>query len=587
MKTVRSILLHPVQGQALRRMQAVAAALACVITIGCATAPSNKSARGDAPTAGGSSNLSFADCEKAREDARNTKPSLFNRKAGVEAKKDATELCKDAEAAACARLASWVRSAHVPGLVTRRPGVPDPGIPVLLEDKRFTAAFGRPYDQMPQDELRWYTSTVLPHCSTSKTPAAVLSSDERTMVLRALAKTNAGVVNNQRQAAGTIESLTEEAAGLQATDAGYERLIAMMATGGALRSTVSPEDWNEYLTAYGEAEKRIAIAAEDRIVAKAIPAASGLNGMIALTELQYSPLSKLSTAPELKAARAANKAKVDQRLSELGSAFAAVERQRIDGLGSGAPGLQRGVQYQQEFSAGPGKIADKVKELAALKTYFSQRREAMLASAKTDLSDQIRRARSESELDQLSSRYLLDSDKTTVAGTEILSVIEAQKYELEKRAVLGQGDPTSTSPTSAGVRQTAGKDTGARGEPTESEMYDAVASRIGSMNQATSDRAQACRSGNLDSATGVLCALTIGMQQGRAGTPYRITTFEKHGCAAAVGKPGYVCDYLIGTSGGALSASGRMVEQIARNGDRVTTRFVQSNTGTWISIPPE
>ena len=55
-----------------------------------------------------------------------------------------------------------------------------------IEDGRFSAVFGKPYDQMTQTELRAFTANIVPRCFTASGPLADLGTNEKSAVHRAL-----------------------------------------------------------------------------------------------------------------------------------------------------------------------------------------------------------------------------------------------------------------------------------------------------------------------------------------------------------------------------------------------------------------
>lgn len=88
---------------------------------------------------------------------------------------------------------------------------------------------------------------------------------------------------------------------------------------------------------------------------------------------------------------------------------------------------------------------------------------------------------------------------------------------------------------------------------------------------------------SVSSASAVVCLSMMMAGSAGADEPLRITKFEKLGCERASGKPGYVCDYLLATSGRVQQAGGAMLAQIAGRGGAVQARFLKTRDG-WIAF---
>ena len=63
---------------------------------------------------------------------------------------------------------------------------------------------------------------------------------------------------------------------------------------------------------------------------------------------------------------------------------------------------------------------------------------------------------------------------------------------------------------------------------------------------------------------------------------FNITRFEKIACEKAQGKPGYLCDYVMGY-GSNMAANSPMLEGTMRNGAVTQARFVKRDGG-WIAL---
>jgi hypothetical protein len=150
-----------------------------------------------------------------------------------------------------------------------------------------------------------------------------------------------------------------------------------------------------------------------------------------------------------------------------------------------------------------------------------------------------------------------------------------------------RADPKAATPewSDAVVRPTTQQERPARGEPTESEMYDLLRAKFAAVAEQIQEMKSSCRGGYSQNDPGKAVLCLMGGLGGVAGAdePLKITRFEKLGCERANGKPGYVCDYLIATSGRMHDALGPSMAAIAGRGGAGQARFLQSSSG-WIAF---
>ena len=218
-----------------------------------------------------------------------------------------------------------------------------------------------------------------------------------------------------------------EADALQATDAGYARLIAMWKDASALLPGATSERRTLFGSKYSAAEQRVALPIEAERVERALQSAGGYEGLVEIAQLTRS-LARASAAPELEAARAGHNERLIARANEIGATVAATERRSIDAIGRGMPGLERGVQWTRDYAERFGMVGRMVEEIAQLDAYFTERRVAALMSSHNDFRAQLRLARSKTEVDQIVGRHLMESDRSTPGGAAILAGVAAQKF---------------------------------------------------------------------------------------------------------------------------------------------------------------
>ena len=81
------------------------------------------------------------------------------------------------------------------------------------------------------------------------------------------------------------------------------------------------------------------------------------------------------------------------------------------------------------------------------------------------------------------------------------------------------------------------------------------------------------------------CLAILGASGGdrRYDFTAEITTFRKLGCEKALGRPGYVCDYLAGMSQNNPAMTG-VLGNMMRAGEVTQARFVRLENG-WLLLP--
>ena len=132
----------------------------------------------------------------------------------------------------------------------------------------------------------------------------------------------------------------------------------------------------------------------------------------------------------------------------------------------------------------------------------------------------------------------------------------------------------------------------AQAEPTEREMRAAIEGKFGNVNANANSLAERCnnreyqRSGDQMLAMqclqyAIVGGVTNGGRDVRA-PQFNITRFEKIACEKAQGKPGYLCDYVMGF-GSNMAANSPMLEGTMRNGSAAQARFIKRDGG-WIAL---
>ena len=263
----------------------------------------------------------------------------------------------------------------------------------------------------------------------------------------------------------------------------------------------------------------------------------------------------------------------------------AQERARIDALGSGVVGLERGVQWHEEYVRRyDGRYTSAVPELRTMLAYFEEQRGPLLDAAAPELTRRIAQTRDEAELRQLVAHTIpLDIDQRRASGTALMTRVAAQREELHKRSVIG-------NPVGAGG---GAPPRTASGEPSEADMYDALNARLQGVNDEARRTAERCNNrefqkGQGDPVLAMQClqfGVGVGVTQGAQGVlppQFKVSRFQKIACEKAQGEAGYQCDYVAGFAGNLnLPPS---LGTLVKNGEMTQARFVRQDRG-WLLIP--
>ena len=499
---------------------------------------------------------------------------------------------------ACENIRGWLGKSPLPNTVARPSGATaNAAVIALIQDDRFMPFFGKTYDQLTREELLAYSSRILGYCfGMPNGPLASMSPTDKRAAIDTLSTIyfpiNVRTLNDLRQAQRELEKLAEQADGLQVTEADYLKFKEIQNTAAGLLARLPDAKHTRYQTAVAAAEQRIVIPVESERVRKAVEEAHGYEGALALVRLDGEFGSTVSSTA-LERARASNREMIRAKLSNIGSGLLDIERQRVDALGTGLVGLERGVQWSTEFNSRYREMFPYLKGSSAALRYFQDKRLALMGGAYQDLVQRISSARSNVEIEEISRRYLLREDFTTVPGSAVATAITNQRAELEKRAVLGRrleeeraalarkdAAPTGSRASAASAAPAAARG-GDLGEPSEETMFELVKAQVDAVSKGP--QAEGCDSRERMRNDPGLALLCMGAAMNRSANsthgPMRITKFEKLGCAKSR-VSGYSCEYILGLTGGSISAMGAM-GGIVSKGEVVRRRFVQTQNG-WL-----
>ncbi|MBB1160645.1 hypothetical protein [Aquariibacter albus] len=477
----------------------------------------------------------------------------------------------------------------------------------LLEDSRFVAGFGKPYDQLSASDLQGLQKLGFDCRMMGRTPDGVMV--DMGFFGRAFSQgifpQYAKGVQSIRAARQEIRDAYAALGGLPPTDDGYKAYQAIAADAPRLRGFMSAADLDMFDPVMAEANERVAKPALERLARGYIETQRGYEGMVAIEALiaeltggqRHSPRNNNPTVKALEA-----------KQEEIALDLQKIERARVDALGSGLVGLERGVAYSNEIEPRYRKYIH-IGPINALWEDFIKKRHAMIGAAQQDFGRRISQASSEADLNALVARYIpFELDQQTAAGTALLTKVAEQKDEIEKRRILGssyagsaaekvassgKNNTSSSKVNGAGKNQKTsvatdqaddeGPEPLAKGEPSESVMYDLVKKRFDDQAAKINELNQNCASGpqGNDVVGAMMCLGAMANKGLGGGEAIRITKFEKLGCDRASGKPGFICDYIIGTSGGITRAMGPTMAAIYGSGGAAQARFLKTKSG-WI-----
>jgi len=343
-------------------------------------------------------------------------------RAAAQAQRDAEKAQRaKTETEGCGKLKTWVASVPSAAGSLR----PEDWMP-LLEDERFTRSFGKPYDQLTIADFRELQQTQLA-CQRAgtltpgemQTVQYLLNPSMQPQLSRQLVATRA-----QR---GELNSLLAELDGLPATDQGLQRLDAISARLAALLRGASADDSRATQARLDATRTRVALPVHTTRINRLIAEARGAEGITALA-VATEDLNRTGLGAQADPL----KRQASDRIRELAAPMLQEERAGVAALPSGLPGLERGVTYYGAFSSKYQKAIGTVPEFATFRNEFLAHRASTIASVTPELTAEVRKAKSEAEINAVLSRYLLDAERqqsargvTSIASERVAALRQA------------------------------------------------------------------------------------------------------------------------------------------------------------------
>jgi len=487
----------------------------------------------------------------------------------------------------CGRTLSWLENTKgVPpevtamrggGGVARTDATRIPLHPWLLSDERFVSQFGKTYDQLSPEELNQFFRDL----SGCQPPIGTRRHPHHFVVGGLFHPTNAQGyaidVKFIREQRAEAKAVGEELAALEASEVGMQRYHVLQEAALKLEGFLDMSDREAFSETLRAARVRVVHPIMAGKTKTLMDDAQGYDGLVRLSEFGAQNRSALGADVLLA---------LTKRQSELAAELVQHERQRWSGLGAGPVALERGVQWYREFEQRYARFQG-MPEFARLKSEFEQERARVLLESSSELSRHIDAATDADVLKGIVARYLpLESDRRSQSGTVLMTRVAQRQEALHKQKVLSTAPSSAVPARAQSVESGTVDQTAVVGEPSESDMYDVVKAVLDQHAQSVRDNASLCQDRERwesDPGAAMLCMFGKIGEAGGGGEAMTITRFEKLGCARANGKPGYVCDFMFGMSGGAATAMGPTIGKLFGQGNAGQGRFLRSSTG-WIGF---
>ena len=348
-----------------------------------------------------------------------------------------------ADADACAKLKSWLASAPAAAGARRA----EDWMP-LLEDERFSRAFGKTYDRLTIADFR-ELQTAQQACQRTGALTPAEAQTAQTLLNPSLQPQLSVQLAATRARRGEREALLAELDGLPATDSGLQRLDAIAAK-LAQQQGVSAEDGRAAQLRLDAARTRVALPVHTARIQRLAAEARGADGIAALA----AAADDLNRAG-LGAQADPLKKQASDRIDELAEPLLREERAAVGTWPTGLPGLEKGVPYLNGFTARYQKAIAAVPPLARFRAELLAQRASAITAATPELSSELQKARSEAEVGTVLARYLLDEERqqagralTRVAAERVASLRQAgENQRVFASAAEPAGGANSASPT--------------------------------------------------------------------------------------------------------------------------------------------
>jgi hypothetical protein len=491
------------------------------------------------------------------------------------------EAARDAWRQTCNQVAMLVQNLPSPDMASRGTtigGAPASDLALLVDDRRFMPAFGKPFAQMRPEEFQPLAAN-LARCISYDGPLAQLGPREKAATTAVLNSSYTGqitgMLQRQHDAVDKIVGMSATLTRLQPTPADYDQLWTIAAQLMNAEFRAMPEAQRaEFERNLATAEDRVAIPIERQRAQDALTSTRGIDGLNTLLTLQ-AQMQRASQSRNLDIARMEVKSQLAARASAIAAAIAGFEKARIDGFGGGLPGLEKGVAWSRDFGQRYQKLAPLPASLGDLTVYFMARRKDALESAVPVFQREIART---SDADALAQRYLMPMDSKMPAGAVMLAMVRRYDSDQGKWKLLNSNPEQDR-------RERKNVD----GEPTEGEMYDAVMGQMAGMAAGARAMGESCKDAQKSDnpADMIFCLTGMATNSMGAGSAMTLTSFQKIGCVQARDRYGFLCDYRAAKQGGILENKmlGGFMSRLTHGEERSTGLFSRDRNGWTVSDP--
>jgi hypothetical protein len=484
----------------------------------------------------------------------------------------------------------------------------------LFADEFFKPVFGKAFDELAPSERLSIHQQMFQTCQRSPTyGAAVARISQRLGTPFAdvgSAPVAYGRVGAQTlSAAVVIDAVRKMRSSGSAVRAQMEAVNALPDTGASWQQFLSQKAQIEAQVGYlptdqQEAARQQLVASSRRLASAAVTEvlsqAPGENqGIESLSELRRSldevtAIQGQANIPEALAARN----ELMRRRDAIVNAQIAQDRQALQAIPSTPAGR---AEFGAWYGTHQGRLRDAElrasPDLVRLMQEAGAKRQEQLAPMQAQWLQRVEAAPSDEALREIQREaFALPIDTQTPTGQALAQAVRARQESLYKAQVLGSQanearaapttGPALPGPTTSLPDQRPAVNATTSGEPTSEEMYDTIQSKLNLAAAEVRNMQSSCKSGGAKSNPMDALACLMGtMASGSGGAqPMKISRFQKLSCAPASGQSGYVCDYVLGVSGGAMKNMGSYFGGLVSGNNVSTARFVRTGDG-WTTVP--
>lgn len=455
----------------------------------------------------------------------------------------------------------------------------------LFTDKHFVPVFGKPFDQMSQQERFYIGRKQIRKCFLTKE----YSYDfpwQRNIIDRPFSLTNgsfsygevASEVSYRRQ---LIEELKKEVSNLNSlpnSSESYRNVLTIQQNGKNKYSVLWPSEYKRFLGSASEARKRNAASAFTDIVNSTAGDLESYKELTALNNVvKDNPLVWSDLSPEI---QNKEQKRIMNKIQSALVGYMQAERNKIDNLGSGLKAVENGTNWYRQFVS---KFVDKFQSSKIDKTlsYFGKRRSNDLANAERNIVSLINSSDNATETRKILSKYTgtaFDSETTAglnikEAGDNKFKVFAAQHQQEEEEKRRRPCKEFASSEISAPA-----------GPPTQEEMCTALWRKVEAINSHYDELGARCQNREFENnpLLAMQCLQLCGASAGKCDINVKITKFQKIACKKAVGEAGFNCDYLMSIYSNAEFVQASL-ETFLPYGGTAQGRFIRQ-PGGWLFL---